>query len=609
MTRCTRPQNLYLIEDTLFNNKPTELDIRWHIIFDTSYFYSIPSEILQYFGDWHNLYFKDNNGYGMSVFNDIIPESFESEQDWFYILDDDNIVHHNFYKEVYPFLKENNFDLIFFDQYIGGKDWTGKEKRVVRSDNIKIGEVDSAQFLFRFSLWNNSDKFGPGYVADGKFIESVYKEHSDNWVIINKTICYYNYFNNGDESKKSVLPSVLVISPDKDIDNIYSKKHFDFEENRLNPQVYKNDQNISDKIYNTKPDSIISVGDSWDDFLNLSSLSHDIRSGWYHLPKDSTKEEIGEVGYEIAMYNIIRDRGRDLISVFTPVYNTGELLYQTYESLRNQTYDNWEWVIVNDSTDERKTGNVIKNICKKDPRVKEYKLDKQSGGNIGFVKYFACSMTSGELLVELDHDDYLLPNCLHKLKHTMETHPECGFFYSDCIQLFRDTETPLIYPDGWAWGYGYYYDYEHNGKKIKVGSTPNINPKTIRHIVSSPNHVRSWRRNLYFNIGGHNKHLPIADDYELVVRSFLNTKMCKINSPLYVQYYQKESGYINTTDYRRADIQRRVDYIHKYYNSSILNRFNQLGVEDWAYQENPLNPLLSKSKFKDSEGYVNIIVN
>ena len=78
-----------------------------------------------------------------------------------------------------------------------------------------------------------------------------------------------------------------------------------------------------------------------------------------------------------------------------------------------------------------------------------------------------------------------------------------------------------------AFGYGTYYK-ETFGKEFDVANTPNINPKTIRHIVGVPNHVRAWRRNVYFEIGCQNRGLAIADDYELVVRTFLKTKMCRI---------------------------------------------------------------------------------
>jgi hypothetical protein len=177
-------------------------------------------------------------------------------------------------------------------------------------------------------------------------------------------------------------------------------------------------------------------------------------------------------------------------------------------------------------------------------------------------------------------------------------YPQCGFFYTNCREVDEAGNT-LKYPEGFAFGYG---NYNEEGDSICVG----INPKTIRHIVGVPNHIRAWRRDTYQRIGGHNRRLTIADDYELIVRTFLNTKFCHIDALGYIQYiYNNESGQ-NTHDATRGDIQRRVRSIANHYNHDIAQRFYQLGVRDWAYKENPSNPLLTPSRFGSKEKSVNV---
>jgi hypothetical protein len=46
-----------------------------------------------------------------------------------------------------------------------------------------------------------------------------------------------------------------------------------------------------------------------------------------------------------------------------------------------------------------------------------------------------------------------------------------------------------------------------------------------------------------------------------------------------------------------------------HYNDRIAKRFEELGVEDWAYNENPHNPLWTESRFDEGENYVNYIYN
>ena len=135
----------------------------------------------------------------------------------------------------------------------------------------------------------------------------------------------------------------------------------------------------------------------------------------------------------------------------------------------------------------------------------------------------------------------------------------------------------------------------------------NINPKTIRHIVGVPNHIRAWRRSTYSEIGGHNRSLTIADDFELVIRSFLKSKICRIPKLSYIQFLYNNEGGRNTHDLSRADIQRRVRTIASHYNEQINARFLELGLEDWAYDENPEYPIAAESRYGDAEGYANVI--
>jgi hypothetical protein len=134
---------------------------------------------------------------------------------------------------------------------------------------------------------------------------------------------------------------------------------------------------------------------------------------------------------------------------------------------------------------------------------------------------------------------------------------------------------------------------------MKIADTSNINPLTIRHIVGVPNHFRAWRRKAYFESGCHNRRLSIADDYELIIRTFLITKFVKVKRGCYFQFYHGE----NSQDRTRADIQRRVRTISYFYRDKIKARFEELGKHDWAYEEHTL----STPKFGDEEGYVNYI--
>lgn len=67
-----------------------------------------------------------------------------------------------------------------------------------------------------------------------------------------------------------------------------------------------------------------------------------------------------------------------LVSVFTTAYRSNEKIQRPYHSLLNQTYKNWEWVIVDDSGDEHETYRNYR-LPPSDPRVRRYRQDSGNG--------------------------------------------------------------------------------------------------------------------------------------------------------------------------------------------------------------------------------------
>ena len=96
-----------------------------------------------------------------------------------------------------------------------------------------------------------------------------------------------------------------------------------------------------------------------------------------------------------------------------------------------------------------------------------------------------------------------------------------------------------------------------------------------------PDHVRMWERELYHKIDGHNTNTPVADDLEIIIRSFLNTRIIHVKRVLYLQYNNRSS----TVDNNAIDINRRARLIRDYYDKAIHNRILELGYNDWCWIE------------------------
>jgi glycosyltransferase involved in cell wall biosynthesis len=282
---------------------------------------------------------------------------------------------------------------------------------------------------------------------------------------------------------------------------------------------------------------------------------------------------------------------RPRFSIFTPTYKTGERIIRTYEGLAKQTFKNWEWVVVDDSPDEE-TWNLLQEIADKDYRVKLHKIYPLTGGNVGLAKNRAGMLCDGDWIIELDHDDSLTSNALDVCQSAIAKYPDAGFIYSNCCERYDDGEFKY-YDHDWSgnW-YGRednYFDFgyaghtweEVDGEMLLAHNYPDINPLTIRFNISMPNHLRMWERNLYHKIGGHNKETPVADDLEIIIRSFLHTRFIHIKKVLYLQYNNRNS----TVDNNSTDINRRARLIKDFYDKKIHDRILELGFHDWNWDE------------------------
>ena len=134
-----------------------------------------------------------------------------------------------------------------------------------------------------------------------------------------------------------------------------------------------------------------------------------------------------------------------LVSIITPTYNSEQFIESSIRSVQNQSYTNWEMIVVDDcSTDT--TEQIISHFCQNDKRIQFYKLQKNSGP--GIARNQALTLAKGRFIAFLDADDLWQPNKIQKQVEHLKTHnlPFTFSFY-DCIDengnsLKRRVEAP-----------------------------------------------------------------------------------------------------------------------------------------------------------------------
>ena len=129
-------------------------------------------------------------------------------------------------------------------------------------------------------------------------------------------------------------------------------------------------------------------------------------------------------------------------SIITPEHRKENIpfLMELYETIKQQTYTNWEWII------------YLNGNCKASHLPQELKDDQRikvrngiTHPNVGFVKNRAFNLGSGDILVEVDHDDLLSEDCLEELNNAFQDQ-EVGFVYSE--DLLYDMRSDEYKMDG-----------------------------------------------------------------------------------------------------------------------------------------------------------------
>lgn len=140
------------------------------------------------------------------------------------------------------------------------------------------------------------------------------------------------------------------------------------------------------------------------------------------------------------MNNFVFQVNKPKVSVVVPTKDRAKLLVETVYSVLDQTYENWELIVIDDCSEDD-TADKLENFVKADKRIRFYiRSDRGCGApicrNEGFHK------ASGDYVIFLDSDDLIAPFCLSERVRLMEENTELDFAVFPC-QIFQDYPNDL----------------------------------------------------------------------------------------------------------------------------------------------------------------------
>ena len=231
------------------------------------------------------------------------------------------------------------------------------------------------------------------------------------------------------------------------------------------------------------------------------------------------------------------------VSIFTATHDPRYLL-DAYNAIKDQPYD--EWLILLNNRVRRSDLPVA---IQADPRTRAVPAVTKSK-RVGALKREACAACTGDILVELDHDDLLLAPGIVRVRE-MFTDPAVVFAYSRYAEFNNLDNSSREFDKIYGWQYE---DFIYGGVRYRQPINPPADPYHASIVFFAPNHLRAWRKSAYDAAGGHNADMNVLDDSDLICRLYLQGEFAAIEDCCYL--YLVHGG--NTWLERNAEIQANV---------------------------------------------------
>ncbi len=230
------------------------------------------------------------------------------------------------------------------------------------------------------------------------------------------------------------------------------------------------------------------------------------------------------------------------VSVIIPCYNSERFIRQTLESVLSQTFNDLEIIVVDDgSTDS--TADIV-NSFKDNRIVYHYKANQ----GLSSARNKGISLSQGEYIAFLDHDDIWLPE---KLKIQLEV-------------FTANQEAAMVFSDA--------YITDLNGKRIKrfFKISPPFKGKVFNKLLSDnfvPILTVMLKRTVFEKTGLFNSNYKIAEDWDFFLRLAKNYSFDYINTPL-AEYRVHDASFSKNA---KLALEESLDLMQRY-----LTEFNRL---------------------------------
>ena len=189
---------------------------------------------------------------------------------------------------------------------------------------------------------------------------------------------------------------------------------------------------------------------------------------------------------------INKEEVHPIISIIMPAYNSKEYyLNAAIESVKNQIYENWELIVVDDCSVNNVAENCVRHHAVSDKRIQYFRTEKNE--HISGASNYGVSKSHGEFIVLMDHDDLLTEDALVEVVKAVNHNPELDLIYSDDDKINDD------------------------GVLFAPQFKPDYSPELLLSYMYM-GHLIAVRRDVFYKAGCFRKGYEGSQDYDLVLR-------------------------------------------------------------------------------------------
>ncbi|GIW68018.1 MAG: hypothetical protein KatS3mg096_886 [Candidatus Parcubacteria bacterium] len=248
-------------------------------------------------------------------------------------------------------------------------------------------------------------------------------------------------------------------------------------------------------------------------------------------------------------------KNKPLVSVIMPVYNGEKYLREAIESILNQTYKNFEFIIVDDGSTDNSV-KIIKEYAKKDKRIRFFR-NKNNLGTFGNYNYYIKNYARGKYIAIQEQDDI-------SLKERFQL--ELDFLESHFDIVLAGGHINIIDSEGKIVGKRLYPVKYDEIKKVILLKSPFANPTIM------------IRKDVFIENGGYGDYTT-AGDYDLWMRLIIEKELkCENLDKIVVNYRihenQQKSKKTKIQLYETIDIQKK--YLFRLRCFSFLALINHI---------------------------------